>query len=316
MRHLGLSIDSLVSIELVTAEGEVVRADDDEHPDLFWAVRGGGGNFGVATEFEFRLHDVRNVFMGVGVFPIDHAGPALQVWRETMVDAPDELAWFSFLRRAPEHLPFLRRETVGQPILLAPILWTGDPAEGEQRVGELLNRLDPPESAAMTVPFVDLQQSWDDIYRHGRENYHRAGFIDALSDDAIDVLVARTKLLPSPVSTIEMLYYGGAVARVAPESTAFPHRARKFPFNVIGCWDRVSAEDDEQQIAWVKETYAALQPYMADGAYVNHMGGGEPNRAKTAFGAAYERLQAVKAAYDPDNVFHLNANILPAAGPA
>lgn len=316
MRKLGLSIDSLVSAEVVSADGEVLVASEEQHSDLFWAIRGGGGNFGVVTDFEFRLHDMSEVFMGVGVFPIDEARPAFELWRETMEDAPDELAWFTFLRNAPEHLPFLRKETIGQPILLAPILWTGDVREGEVRVAELLATLDPPESAAMVTPFVELQKSWDEIYRHGRANYHMAGYIDDLASEAIDVLIERTKLLRSPVSTIEILYYGGAVARVPSHATAFPHRDRKFPFNVIGCWDSTSAQDSQRQIAWVKETYAALQPYMADGAYVNHMGGGEPEGSRTAFGAAYERLQAIKATYDPDNVFHLNANIPPAGSPA
>jgi FAD/FMN-containing dehydrogenase len=311
MRRFGLSIDNLLAAEVVTAEGDLIRASDDEHPELFWALRGGGGNFGIVTSFEFRAHEFAKVFMGVGVFPIAEARPALRRWSEVMADAPDELTWFTFLRRAPEHLPFLSADTVGKPILLAPILWLGDVDEGERQVTTLLRSLEPPESAAMVTPFVDLQKSWDEIYAHGRQNYHMAGYFDELGDDVIDVLVDRTERLPSPVSTIEMLYYGGAVARVPSSATAFPHRERKFPFNIIGCWDWVSADDNERQIAWVKETYAALRPHMAAGAYVNHMGGGEPDGAAAAYGPGLERLRAVKGRYDPDNVLHLNSNIAP-----
>lgn len=311
MRRFGLTIDSLISAELVSADGEVLRASPDELADLFWALRGGGGNFGIVTEFEFALHELSELVMLATFHPLDGARAILAEGERTMAALPpDELLWTSFLRRAPE-LPWVPRSEVGKLGIVCAIEWSGDPREGHAVLEGIRARLEPPASSLLTIPFLAAQSAGDEIFAAGKLTYIKAGFVDALSDGLIDALLDAAAEIASPFSQIEVLALGGAIARVDVQATAFPHRDANWLINVPATW--VSASETMSEIAWTRNTYAQLSPHLAGGTYVNFMDGDEERRTDSAYGSTLERLQAVKAAYDPHNVFHLNQNIEPAA---
>jgi FAD/FMN-containing dehydrogenase len=314
MRKHGLSIDNLVGAQVVLADGEVVRADEDHHPDLFWALRGGGGNFGIVTEFEFRCYERGPVFASTSIFPLDRARPVLDRWRAVMADAPDELVWMANFRIAPP-LDWVPAELQLQPVLVAPMVWAGDADEGEVFVTSLAGEL---EGAVATeraaVPYTVLQSGSDAVFAHGRQNFHKAAFLRELDDSALDALLERARSVPSKWTMVEVVRLGGAIARVPSDATAFAHRSAPWSLNIIGMWER--PDEDPPNIAWVRETYTALQPSMTGGAYVNYMSGDEVGGAMAAYGATWDRLTSVKARYDPDNVFSLNQNITPRAARA
>jgi FAD/FMN-containing dehydrogenase len=312
MRRHGLSVDNLVSAEMVTADGDVIRASADENTDLFWALRGGGGNFGVVTEFEMELHERGPLYLGLAVHRLEDAKSVLECWHEVTKDAPDDLNWISMLRRMPE-LPWAPRDLVGERIIISPLLWTGDVADGPEALAPVLHRLKELGAAvldASQVNYLDLQSGWDEIMTHGRMNFHKAGFLraDAIAD-ALPFVLERAGQIGTPWSMIELLPIGGAVTRVAPDTTAFPHRNGGAAYNVIGMWD--TTVPNEPNVAWVRETYDVFQPFSTGGVYVNYMGGDESGGAESAFGSVYERLQQIKSHYDPDNLFSHNANVMP-----
>jgi hypothetical protein len=309
MRKFGLSIDNLTSVRVVTADGDVLRASADEHPDLFWAVRGGGGNFGVVTEFEFGLHEVGPHFLGVAIHRLERAHPALETWRNAVDELPDDVQWNSFLRMLPP-FPWVPEGLSGQRVLLSALLYIGDATAGERTILPILDSLEPDGQFATALPHCELQRGWDDVFAPGKFNYHKAGFIDDLSNDLFDVLLEAAAAMPSPSSHIEVIPQGGAIRRVPTDATAYPHRQAGFIFNVIGMWEPDA--DAQANIGWVRETYDALWPHSNGGLYVNYMGGEESGGIEAVYGHAHARLQVVKAIYDPDNVFSLNRNIAPA----
>jgi FAD/FMN-containing dehydrogenase len=309
MRRFGLTIDSLLAAEVVTADGRVLEASETENPDLFWALRGGGGNFGVVTRFDFRLHELTELpILAMFHEPADVRG-VLERGRDLIGgDAPDELLWTSFLRRAHD-VPWMPTEVVGRHGLMSLIEWSGDRAEGMAVLAELHQSLQPAAGELAVVPFLAIQTAGDEIFGHGKLSYIKATFADDLTDDLLDALLPRGNEIGSQLSQVELLSMGGAISRVAPDATAFPHRDVKWLINIPATWE--SAEQSDAEIDWVRRTYASVQPHATGGAYVNFMDSDE--ESTTSYGTTLARLQAVKATYDPENVFRLNQNIEPVA---
>jgi len=315
MRRFGLTIDSLRSAEVVTADGRVLRAEQDRHSDLFWALRGGGGNFGVVTEFEFALHELpaRALTVLSCYHDLADAHRVLRLAEQVMSAEPaDELLWTSFARKAPPR-PWLPAGLAGRPGIMSVIEWSGDQRpgqdDGHRLLSELRAELLPLASDLGVVPFGQIQTEGDEFFGPGLLSYVKATFADELTDELIDVVSARGALIGSEVSQIELLSMGGAIRRVPPDATAFPHRTASWLVNIPASWR--SAAQTEREIGWVRDSYAALTPHCRGGGYVNFMDRDEQAGEQAAYGPTLRRLQAVKADYDPDNVFRLNQNITP-----
>ena len=307
MRRYGLTIDSLLSAEVVTAEGEVLRASADEHPDLFWALRGGGGNFGIVTEFEFALHEISELGILAMFHPLEAARAVLERGRRAMADGPDELLWTSFLRRAPD-VPWVPQALVGQRGIMSLVEWSGDVAPGLEMLAGIRAELPPLAGDLSVVPFLTMQTITDEVFAHGLRTYIKAGFAGELGDGLIDVLIERGAAIESPITQIEVLAMGGAIARVASDATAFPYRDAAWLINIPASWR--DAADDAREIAWARATYAAVAPHLSGGAYANFMGVDDADA--DAYIGTLARLAEAKAVYDPDNVFRLNQNVKPA----
>src|SRR3954452_11073423 len=309
MRRFGLTIDSLLAADVVTADGLVVHASEDENSDLFWALRGGGGNFGVVTEFEFRLHEISALPILAMFHHSEDARKVLECGQETIAaGAPDELLWTSFLRRAHD-VPWMPRELVGRHGLMSLVEWSGDPDEGMQLLRGLEADLAPAASELAVIPFLEIQTAGDEVFGHGKLSYIKATFADDLTDDLLDALLPSGEQIGSELSQVELLSMGGAISRVPADATAFPHREVKWLINIPATWEAATETDEE--IAWVRRTFAAIEPHATGGAYVNFMDADE--LATTGYGPTMQRLGEVKAKYDPDNVFRLNQNIEPVA---
>jgi len=315
MRRFGLTVDSLLSAEVVTADGRILRTSADQHADLFWALRGGGGNFGVVTEFEFALHELSELVILATFHPLDQARRVIGQGRREMADpaARDELLWTSFLRRASE-VPWMPPDLVGRHGIMSLVEWSGDTEEGQAVLARIRHELEPAASDLSVVPFLVMQTITDDLFAHGLRTYIKAGFAADLTDGLIDALIGRAALLRSPVSQVELLALGGAIARVEADATAFPFRNASWLINIPATWR--DAADDEREIGWTRATYAAIRPHLSEGGYVNFMGDDEDDDTAAAYGRTIERLQRIKAVYDPANVFRLNQNIEPAAAPS
>jgi FAD/FMN-containing dehydrogenase len=309
-RKHGMTIDNLESAEVVTAAGEVVRASAGENPDLFWALQGGGGNFGVVTRFEFRLHPVGpEVLSGLIVYPLAEAKSVLQQYREFAAKAPDELAVWAVLRKAPP-LPFLPAEVHGKEILALALCYAGDPARGEPLVAPL-TRLGTVLGAHVGVqPYVNWQQAFDPLLAPGARNYWKSHNFSKLDDRLFDTVIQYAGKLPSPQCEIFLGAIGGATARPRSDATAYAHRDAQFVMNVHGRWD--DAADDQRGIRWAREFFNATAPFATGGVYVNFLTADEGERVKSAYGPNYDRLAGVKRRYDPANLFRVNQNIVPA----
>ncbi|MGE5175793.1 MAG: FAD-binding oxidoreductase [Hyphomicrobiales bacterium] len=309
-RSYGLTVDNLTAAEVVTAEGALVRASEAEHPDLFWAIRGGGGNFGVVTRFEFRLHPVGpNLLSGLVVYPIAQARSVLERYRAFTEKAPDELTVWAVLRKAPP-LPFLPADAHGTPVLVLAFLYAGAPAAGEALV-EPLHRFGTPVGAHAGVqPYAAWQQAFDPLLTAGARNYWKSHNLTGLSDGLLDTLVDAAGRLPSAQCEIFVAALGGATAAPKPDATAYAHRDARYVVNVHGRWE--DRADDERGIAWARAFHRAAAPFATGGTYLNFMTEDEDDRVKAAYGSNLERLARVKHAYDPTNLFRVNQNIVPA----
>jgi FAD/FMN-containing dehydrogenase len=309
MRRYGLTIDSLRSVEIVTADGDMLRVRENEHPDLFWALRGGGGNFGIVTEFEFEAHPLgTELVAGMLVYPLAQAREVLGFARDWMETAADELTSFPVFITAPPQPPF-PPELQGTPVLAVGVAYAG--ALDKMRALEPLKRFAAPAlDAAGPMPYLALQTMLDASVPHGLHNYNRAEWLDQLSDDPIKTLVEHVECISSPLSQVILARMGGAVARVAADATAFPHRQAQNLLWVISAWR--PDEDAEAHMRWGHDLRDALQPYTAGGVYVNALGDEPTGRVRSAYGSNWQRLTQIKRQYDPDNVFHNNANIQPA----
>lgn len=313
MRRFGLTIDSLLSAEVVLADGRTVRASETEHPDLFWGLRGGGGNFGVVTEFEFRAHELGVLPILATFHPLDRAREVLAMGERLMAagDTPDALLWTSFLRRGPDFAPWMPPELAGTRGIMSLIEWSGEPEAGRALLGEIQRELDPPAGELTDIPYLAIQQVTDELLAPGTlRAYVKAGFAGDLNDEFIDALIDCGSRVSSPLSVIEVLSMGGAIRRVPTDATAFPHRDARWLINVPGQWS--DAEDTEYEVNWVRETFATVSPFLSGGAYSNFMQDDEDNSAEVTYGETLARLAEIKSTYDPDNVFRLNQNIRPA----
>jgi FAD/FMN-containing dehydrogenase len=308
-RKYGLTVDNLESAEVVTAKGEVVRASADEHPDLFWALRGGSGNFGVVTRFEYRLHPVGpELLTGLVVYPFAEARTVLQRYREFAAGAPDELTVWAVLRKAPP-LPFLPAEVHGQEVVLLALCYAGNPEEGQRLIQPLRSFGTPVGEHVGVQPFVAWEQAFDPLLTPGARNYWKSHNFTSLEDGLFDVVLDYAGRLPSPQCEIFFAALGGATSRPAPDATAYPHRDTRFVMNVHGRWE--DAADDERCIAWSRAYFADTTPFASGGAYVNFLTEDEGDRVRAAYGVNYDRLAHVKKAYDPDNLFRTNWNVKP-----
>jgi FAD/FMN-containing dehydrogenase len=310
MRHFGLTIDSLASAQVVTADGAIVTASATEHADLFWGLRGGGGNFGVVTEFEFVLHECSELLILAMFDPLERVADVLERGRTEMAapGAPDELLWTSFLRKAPP-LPWVPAGLVGTPGVMSLVEWSGPIEAGRPLLEAIRDELMPLAASLEPIAFLEMQTITDEIFAHGKRTYIKAGFARELSDGLIGSLTEHGSRVGSPLSQIEVLAQGGAIARVAPDATAFPHRGAGWLINIPAMWEDPAETDAE--VAWARSAYAAFEPHLMPGRYVNFMDDDEARSSTDAYGATYQRLVAVKRTYDPDNVFRLNQNISP-----
>ena len=316
MRRFGLTIDSLLSAVVVLADGRIVRASEDQDPDLFWALRGGGGNFGVVTEFEFRAHELTALPILATFHPLERAADVLRMGERLMSapDARDELLWTSFMRRGPAEATWMTEALEGTPGVMSLIEWSGDVEEGHALLRDIQRELDPAAGELATVSYLAIQSITDELLAPGTLHaYLKAGFTAELTDTMIDCLIDHGSDVGSRLSVIEVLALGGAIRDVPGGATAFPHRDARWLLNIAGQWRDPDATQDE--IAWVRATFAALEPHLSGGAYSNFMGDDDARAATVAYGATLERLQQIKAVYDPDNVFRLNQNIEPATPP-
>lgn len=309
-RRFGLSCDNLLSVDLVTADGDQLVCSESENPDLFWALRGGGGNFGVATSFEYQLHPVGPlIFGGIIGWPLSQAAEILAFHREQTRSAPDELGISTVFVTAPP-LPFVPESLQFQPVLVGIFCWSGDVDEGRDVLRPWLD-LAPPIQMVDALPYTVMQSIQDDLAPPGRHSYWKAGYLAELTDDAIAAAVEVAAQVPSPFSLAELVLWGGAVARVGADDTAFGQRDGRFLFNAVSMWEDPSATD--ANVAWARAFHEALQPFATEGVYVNFLSDEGPERVAAAYGPEkFERLARIKAEYDPDNRFRLNQNIPPA----
>jgi FAD/FMN-containing dehydrogenase len=309
-RKHGMTVDNFESAEVVTAAGEVVRASATEQPDLFWALRGGSGNFGVVTRFEFRLHPVGpDVLSGLIVYPISEAKSVLQQYRDFLAKAPDELSVWTVLRKAPP-LPFLPEEVHGKGIVVLALLYVGDPKQGEPLI-EPLRKFGASLGEHVGVqPYVAWQQAFDPLLTPGARNYWKSHNFSTLKDGLFDAVIEYIGKLPSPQCEIFFGAIGGATTRPTPGSTAYAHRDAKFVMNVHGRWE--DPADDKRCIGWARDFFNASAPLASGGVYVNFLTADEVDRVRSAYGPNYDRLAQVKRKYDPDNLFRMNQNIEPA----
>lgn len=313
-RKFGLTLDNLSSVEIVTADGELRRASATQEPDLFWALRGGGGNFGVVTAFEFRLQKLGpQVLSGLVVHPFSEAGKVLKEYRAALEGTPDELTCWAVMRQAPP-LPFLPAEWHGKEVLILAMCYCGDIAEGEKATKRLRSIGTPIADVVGPTPFTAWQQAFDPLLAAGARNYWKShDFID-LSDAAIELLVGAVGHLPGPECEIFIAHVGGAAGRVPAAATAFPQRASHFVMNVHARWREPSM--DQSCIRWARDLFNAARPHSAGTAYINFMPADEGDRVQEAYGASYSRLAGLKRRYDPSNLFRMNQNVAPAADSA
>ncbi len=310
-RKFGLTIDNLLSADVVTADGELTRASATENPDLFWALRGGGGNFGVVTAFEFQLHKLApQVLSGLVVHPFENAVSVLKEYRQALETAPDELTCWTVMRQAPP-LPFLPAEWHGKNVLILAMCHCGDMEAAQRDTARLRGIGKPIVDVVSPHAFVDWQQAFDPLLTPGARNYWKSHDFTELSDPAIEVLTEAARNLPGPECEIFLGHVGGVAGRVSADATAFPQRSSHFAMNVHARWR--NPEEDRLCIEWARNLFEAAKPYAAGTAYINFMPEDETDRVELAYGPNYRRLAEVKQRYDPQNLFRVNQNVRPMA---
>ena len=312
MRKHGLSCDNLVAAEVVTADGDVVGTSSASEPELLWGLRGGGGNFGIVTSFEFRLHPVDTVVGGLAMFPIERGGEILRGYRDWADGLDEEFTTLAAVATAPP-APFVPAELVGRKVVAVMGCWCGDPASGEA-VLEPIRRLGPAVDLFGPMPYPVLQTLGDEGAPAGLRNYFRSGYASGLADGLIDAVLEYGARLPSPLSQIHLHQMGGAVARVGEDDTAFSNRRAAYAFNLVSTWP--GAAEDDANISANSELADTLAPFSTGGVYVNFLGDEGGARVRAAYGEGkFDRLRRLKGRFDPGNLFRVNQNIPPADGP-
>jgi FAD/FMN-containing dehydrogenase len=305
----GMTIDNLISAEVITADGKKLRARENENADLFWALRGGGGNFGVVTLYEFKLHPVGpEVLAGLLVFPFEQARQVLTQYREFMKSAPEDLSVWVVLRQAPP-LPFLPKDVHGKEVVILPVFYAGNVTQGKELVEPLRRFGNPHGEYIGAQSYTDWQKAFDPLLTPGARNYWKSHNLKVLSDGVLDVVIDFAGRMPSPQCEIFIGLLAGAANRVPPDAMAYAHRDAKFVLNVHARWDQ--AADDKRCISWAREFFKSSVPYASGSVYVNFMTADEGDRISSAYGSNYRRLVQIKRRYDPENIFHLNQNIKP-----
>jgi FAD/FMN-containing dehydrogenase len=308
-RGAGLSCDNLISAEVVTADGRTVTASESENEDLFWALRGGGGNFGVVTAFEFRLHPVTDIYGGPMFFEASDAGAVLRAYRDFIVDAPEEFGGFPAWQIAPP-LPFIPEDRHGDTFLALVSCFNGSAEDGERVLKPLRDAAPVVAEHVDTMPYPVLNSAFDGLYPPGGlQHYWKANFVTELTDDAIEAHLEHGPKVPVVNSAVHIYPINGACHRVAADETAFAYREATFATVIAGMWP--DPADNEANIAWVREYYDATAPLSEEGGYVNFMSEDDQDRVKANYRGNYDRLVEVKRTYDPHNLFHLNQNVRP-----
>jgi FAD/FMN-containing dehydrogenase len=311
MRKHGATVDNLLSVDLVTAEGELLTANEEENPDLFWGIRGGGGNLGIVTSFVYRLHPVGPIVLAGPVFhPLEDAPDVLRFYREFIARAPEELTTIFELSVAPP-LPFLPEEVHGKPIVMVGACYAGSPEEGVEVVRPLKEFGSPIVDLLEPKPYLALQSMFDPLVPHGWHRYWKSVELPPLTDDAIETLIEHASALTSPKSYCIVFQLGGALARVAEGETAFSQRDAAHNVNINAVWTEEDP-DAERHIAWARDFFDAMRPHAGERVYLNFLGEEGADRVRQAYGAGtYDRLVELKRTYDPTNFFRLNQNIEP-----
>jgi len=301
MRKYGLACDNLRSVKVVTADGQLRTADVSENPDLFWAVRGGGGNFGIVTSFEYQLHPVGQMLAGVVFFPLEQADAALRFYRELMSTAPDELMAYAVFLTSPD----------GARMFAIPVCYVGPLEAGEQKLRPLRSFGRPAADLVRPMGYLEIQSMFDAGFPAGRLNYWKSSFLRELSDKAIDTMVAHFAAVPSAFSAVAIEPFGGAVGRVGIDETAFPHRRALYSLVIVGMW--TGPAESATNIRWTREFWNAMQPFSSEAVYVNYLDTDDSDRLQAAYDATtYRRLRLLKEKYDSENFFRVNQNIDPA----
>ena len=298
-RKYGLTCDNVLSFEVVTADAAIVTADAEHHPDLFWALRGGGGNFGVVTSFLYQAHPVATVLGGLIIHARDQAGAVIRHYRDFMASAPDELTAYAGLLCTPD----------GAPAVGVIACYCGDPAEGARVLQPLRAFGTPLADTIQPMPFPAMQSILDGAFPDGTFNYWKSTFLTGLTDEAIAIMVEHANRAGSPLSAVVIEMYGGAASRVGPGDTAFAQRQAEYDIGIMAQW--TDSADADRHIAWARDLYDALKPYSSGSYLLNFLAEESPDTIRAAFGRNYPRLVEIKNKYDPTNFFSLNQNVHP-----
>jgi FAD/FMN-containing dehydrogenase len=307
-RGHGLSIDNLLSAEVVTADGQIRTASADQNPDLFWALRGGGGNFGVVTSFEFQLHPVDNVYVGLFFYEVESAGDLLRFFRDHIKDAPEALGGFPAFQVAPP-LPFIPEDRHGDTLCAAVMHWAGPLEEGEAVLKPLRDIAPVVAEMVGPMPYPALNTAFDEMFPKGIRSYWKGAFVNELTDEAIAAHLEHGPQVPDVTATMHLYPINGACHRIGADETAFAHRDATFAMVLLAAWHDPAL--DQQRIDWVRRYYEAVAPHCEPGGYVNFMAADDHGQLRDTYGRNYARLVEVKKAYDPENLFRLNQNIDP-----
>lgn len=307
-RGFGLSLDNLISADVVTADGRLLVASEDENADLFWALRGGGGNFGVCTSLEYGLHPVKDVYWGPMFYEVGETENIWRFYREYIQDAPEQMGVFPAFQMAPP-LPFIPEDRHGDMFALLIACWAGPVEEGEARFKAFHDVAEVKAEHVGPVPFPAINAAFDALYPKGLRQYWKGNFVKTITDEAIAAHVEHGPKAPTVSSTMHMYPIDGACHRVAPDATAFGHRDANWSMVIVAGWDDPAADEANRQ--WVRDYSDAVAPHSEAGGYVNFMYADDDDRVPENYGANYDRLVDVKRTYDPDNVFHVNQNVKP-----
>lgn len=301
MGKYGLACDNLIGAEVVTADGDTVYANEKENPELFWGLRGGGGNFGIVTEFRYRLHPLDPIFGGMLLYPAAKTKEMLRFFREATQELPDELMMMAGMLNAPD----------GNPVCAIVAAYAGDRTQGEKAFAPIRAFGTPVADTIGPISYEQLQTMFDASYPKGLCNYWKSGFMDALSDGIIDLAIEQFHRRPSRRTAFTFEHMHGLASRVPVEATAFAHRFNHFNFSVFGVWD--DPQDNDANVRWIREVWQSAQPFLSGRAYVNYMREEGASRVREAYGPNYARLATLKKKYDPTNFFCLNQNIAPSS---